>query len=115
MPKIDPAAVAVNAAGIADALRCVQSDSVEDDARFEALTEEYSGWVGVLLQVVEAGELMERFRVSHGANAAWGGELPYLYDVWDAIAEAMWTKLGKEPLDQLVESAIEGVVSVEAA
>ncbi|MBK8915912.1 MAG: hypothetical protein IPM64_15185 [Phycisphaerales bacterium] len=115
MPKIDPAAVAVNAAGIADALRCVQSDSAEDDARFEALTEEYGGWIGVLVQVVEAGEVMERYRVKRGWGAKWGGDLPYVYDVWDAIAETLWVRLGEGPLDELVQSAIEQAVNVEAA
>ncbi|HWL93049.1 MAG TPA: hypothetical protein VNT79_05910, partial [Phycisphaerae bacterium] len=93
----------------------VQSDATTDKDRFDALTEEYEGWVGVIMQIAEAGEIMERFRVKHGTTATWGGELPHLYDVWDAIAEAMWTTLGKELLNQLVESAIERVVNVEAA
>lgn len=115
MPKIDPAAVAVNAAGIAEAFGCVQSGASNHKARFEALTEEYEGWVGVIMQIAEAGEIMERFRVKHGTTATWGGDLPHLYDVWNSIAEALWTKLGKELLERLVESAIEQVVNVEAA
>jgi hypothetical protein len=115
MPKIDPAAVAVNAAGIAEAVGSVQSDTATDKARFEALTEEYEGWVGVIMQIAEAGEIMERFRVKHGTTATWGGDLPHLYDVWNSVAEAIWTKLGKEPLEQLVESAIEEASNVEAA
>jgi hypothetical protein len=114
MPKIDPAAVAVNAAGIAEAFGSVQSSSKADRDRFDALSEEYEGWLGVITQIAEAGEIMERFRVKHGATATWGGDLPYLYDVWDSIAEAMWTKLGKEPLEQLVDFAIERVVNVGA-
>lgn len=58
---------------------------------------------------------MERFRVSHGEAAKWGGELPYLYDVWDAIAIAIWLRLGSEPLDGLVEAAIRATESVDAA
>lgn len=114
MPKIDSAAVAVNAAGIAEAFGCVQSGATADRDRFDALTEEYEGWVGVMMQIAEAGEIMERFRVKHGTTATWGGDLPHLYDVWDSIAEAMWTKLGKEPLGRLVESAMERVVNVNA-
>ena len=115
MPKFDPTAVAVNAAGIAEAIGPAQADTTTDQARYDALTEEYGGWVGVVMQIVEAGEIMERFRVKRGRTASWGGDLPYLYDVWDSIAKAMWMKLGKEPLDQLVESAIERVVNVQAA
>lgn len=115
MPKIDPAAVAINAAGIAEVIGSVQLGAATDKARFDALTEEYEGWVGVIMQITDAGEIMERFRVKHGTTAMWGGDLPYLYDVWDSIAEAMWTKLGKEPLNQLVESAIERLMNVKAA
>lgn len=115
MTKIDRAAIAVNAAGIAEVIGSVQSGAATDKARFEALTGEYEGWVGVILQITDAGEIMERFRVKHGATATWGADLPHLYDVWNSIGEAMWAKLGKEPLDQLVEFAIERVVNVEAA
>lgn len=114
MPNIDPAAVAVNAAGIAEAFGSVQSDVMADRARFGAITEEYGGWLGVTTQIAEAGEIMERFRVKNGATATWGGDLPFLYDVWDSIADGMRTKLGREPLDHLVESAIERVVNVGA-
>jgi hypothetical protein len=111
MPKIDPAAVAANAVGIAAAFWCVQSDTTTDSDRLDALTEEHQGWVGVVMQITEAGEIMERFRVKHGTTATWGGDLPYLYEVWDSIAEELWSNLGKEPLSQLVEFAIERIVS----
>lgn len=107
MPKIDVAAVAVNAAGIADALRCLQTDNDANTSRFERLTEEYEGWVGVLTQVADAAELMEHFRIKQGATSVWGGDLPYLYEIWDAIALAMLNRLGAEPLDRLVTEAIE--------
>lgn len=114
MLKIDSAAVAVNAAGIAEAFRSAQVAAMVGNDRFQDLTEEYEGWVGVTRQIAEAGSLMEQFRVTHGITATWGGDLPYLYDVWDSIAAEMWTKLGDEPLQQLVESAIDRVVKSNA-
>lgn len=98
MPKIDPAAIAINAAGIADALARAEHHNAEAVARFERVTAEYGGHIGVMQQVVEAAKYMERFRVRHGTCATWGGELPYLYDVWDAIARALWLTLDEEPL-----------------
>lgn len=115
MPKIDPAAVAVNAAGIADAFRVLQVSDENGDARLEELTREYEGWCGVVLRIAEAGEIMEGFRAKHGVTATWGGDLPYLYEVWDAIAQALWEQLGMVPLDVIVQRAIEQVVSVNAA
>lgn len=114
MPKIDHAAIAINAAGIADALAFLASEDVEAAARFERVAGEYGGHVGVMQQAAEAAGYMEQFRVKHGATAKWGGELPYLYDVWDAIAQMIWLKLDKKPLDHLVESAIRSVMGTEA-
>lgn len=106
MPKIDSVAVAVNAAGIADALACLESEDAEAVPRFECVAAEYGGHVGVIQQIADAADFMEQFRVRHGASAKWGSELPYLYDVWDAIAQRIWWELGKKPLDQIVASAI---------
>ena len=64
MPKIVPVAVAFNAAGIADALACLRSEDVEAVARFEQITEEFGGHVGVMQQIVDAAHFMEKFRVS---------------------------------------------------
>ncbi|MCK6475448.1 MAG: hypothetical protein L6Q35_01305 [Phycisphaerales bacterium] len=115
MPKFDCAAVAVNAAGIADAFACVQLDATMRAARFECVAVKYGGHVGIMQQLAEAAAVMERFRANRGVSATWGGELPHLYEVWDSIAEVMWTRLGTEPLDQLVESAIQIAMSVETA
>ena len=113
MSKIEHAAVAVHAAGIADSFVHVKSDDAETITQFEFITEECGGHVGIMLQIAEAAEIMELFRVRQGAAATWGGELPYLYDVWDAIAQALWARLGKEPLKQLVDSAIWSVVNAK--
>jgi len=115
MPRIDHAAVAVNAAGIADAMWCLRSEGTVVDSRFDALVEQCDGWVGALAQVAEAGKLMERFRAMHGARATWGGELPAIYEVWDAVAQALWKRLGTEPLDTIVRRAIDEVMSVQSA
>lgn len=115
MPKRDHDAIAVYASGIANALACVGSGDAEEVARFERVAEEHGGHVGVMQEVTAAALAMERFRVSHGEAAKWGGELPYLYDVWDAIAMAIWLRLGSEPLDELVEAAICATVTIDAA
>ncbi len=115
MSKMDTTAVAVNAAGIADALRVLQAARENGEARFEELTRAHEGWCGVMLCMAEAGEIMERFRAKHGDSATWGGELPYLYEVWDAIAQGLWDRLGEEPLDVVVHRSIERAMSVNAA
>jgi hypothetical protein len=112
--KIDYAAIAINAAGIADALSCLEPEDAEAVARFERVTAKYGGHVGVMQQIADASDFMERFRVRHGASAKWGGELPYLYDVWDAIAHTIWLELDKKPLNHMVESAIRSVMGTEA-
>ncbi|MBX3322771.1 MAG: hypothetical protein KF757_07250 [Phycisphaeraceae bacterium] len=111
MSQIDLAVYAINAAGIADAFACLESEDAEAVARFARVTAECGGHVGIIKQIADAAEFMERFRVRHGASAKWGGELPYLYDVWDSIAQAIWLELEKKPIDQIVESAIWSVMS----
>ena len=106
MPNIDPKAVAVNAAGIADAFRLSQIEDHDGANRLEDLTQSHEGWVGVVVQISEAAEIMERYRVSQGPNASWGGELPYLYEVWDSIARTLWEYLDSDELDALVRRAI---------
>ncbi len=115
MPKIDHSAVALNAAGIADAFRALQRDDQLDENRMELIRREREGSVGVLMQIAEAGELMERYRANQGPNATWGGDLPYLYDVWDLIAWRMWDRQRAVPLNTLVERAVEEAVNAEAS
>lgn len=114
MSKMDTTAVAVNAAGIADAVRVIQAAHENGEARLEELTRAHEGWCGVMLQIAEAGKIMERFRAKHGDSAKWGGELPYVYEVWDAIAHELYERLGTEPLDSLVHRAIDKAVTVAA-
>lgn len=104
---LDPDAKTMNAAGIADAVRALVTAGGIEGARLAELTDLYQGWIGVLSQVAEAGALMEGHRVRLGSTATWGGELPYLYDVWDAIARGVWTRLGQDPLERIVAGAIE--------
>lgn len=114
MPAIDPAAIAVNAAGIADALRVCQLADSDGAARMEWLADHFGGWVGVMVQVAEAGEAVERFRREHGATTLWGNALPPLYEVWDAVAQRLWEHLGAEPLDAIVHRSIEAVMLAES-
>jgi hypothetical protein len=115
MSKMDTTAVAVNAAGIADALRVLQAARENGEARLEELTRAHEDWCGVMLQIAEAGEVMERFRAKQGPSATWGDDLPYLYEVWDAIAQGLWDHLGAEPVDVVVHRSIKRAMSVIAA
>ena len=115
MGPIDATAAAVNAAGIADAMRALQPSGEASESRLAQLTDEFNGWIGVLIQIAEAGAIMEQYRTQQGATSAWGGDLPYLYEVWDAIAEAMWQRLDTEPIEELTLTAITSVVENESA
>lgn len=115
MPKPDHTACAINAAGIADAFRVLADSESNGGARLDKLTRAHEGWCGVMLRIAEAGEIMERFRAKHGNSATWGGDLPYLYEVWDAIAQGIWENLAAEPLEAIVQHAIERAVSVGTA
>lgn len=113
MPKMELVSVSINAAGISGAFWSAQLDPAVRDDRLDALNKEFEGWLGIAMQISDAGAIMERFRVRQGATSTWGVDLPHLYDVWDSIADAMWRELGEEPLDQLVESAIMGAMNAD--
>jgi hypothetical protein len=115
MPTLDAAATAVNAAGIADAFRVRHAADVNGEARLEELTRVHEGWCGVMVRIAESGEIMERFRVKHRIAVTWGGDLPYLYEVWDAIAQGLWEHLGAEQVDAIVHRSIEQAMSLDAA
>jgi len=114
MTTLDPAALPINAAGIADAFRRCQFSDDDGAARSDDLSAQYNGWIGVVEEIAYAAEMMERFRIRHGTNAAWGAELPYIYDVWDAIAQALWDHLGNQPVDVIVETAISASIEEES-
>jgi len=109
MPKIYRNSAAIYAAGISDALACLRSDDLYAANRFDTILDEYDGHHGIMQEVAAAAEIMEQVRVSHGANAKWGGELPYIYDAWDAIAQALWARLGTDPIDKIVKAAIASI------
>lgn len=114
MPKIDARAIAVNAAGIADAFRVVQMSDHDGERRAEGIARSHEGWIVVMESIAEAGEVMERCRVQRGTAATWGGELPHSYDVWDAIAQSLWTSIESVPIGTLVRRAVERVAAAEA-
>ncbi len=114
MNDVDTGAIAVNAAGIADSMRGIACEGIVSDDRLSILSEQFSGSIGIMLQVAEAGAVMERFRVRQGPGATWGGELPYIYDVWDAIASAMWLHMEEESLEDIVLKAIESTANSES-
>jgi hypothetical protein len=115
MRKLDPRAVAVNAAGIADALACLRARDIGLAIGSATLTKECAGHIELMLQIVEAAEIMEQFRISRGSGAAWGGELPYLYEVWDAIADAMTARHEMMSFEASITVAIKAVTSVDLA
>ena len=102
----DCVTIATNAAGIADAFRNCQIDDHDGASRWEDLSNEFCGWIGLVEQIVLAADAMEHHRQSFGETAAWGGELPYLYDVWDAIAKLLWNELPLDDMPSLVARAV---------
>ncbi|MDX2119326.1 MAG: hypothetical protein SFY96_14205 [Planctomycetota bacterium] len=115
MSPLDLASVAVNAAGITDEFCIHRLADDGGEARLEWLTLHFDGWCGLVVQVAHAGELMERFRQTRGVKATWGGELPHLYDVWDAIAAGLWDHLGSKPIDAIVDGAFHEALSPTVA
>jgi hypothetical protein len=61
--------------------------------------------------VSEAAECVEAYRVRHGMNATWGGELPYIYEVWDSVARMLWERMKSKSTAELVRVAIEQTVA----
>lgn len=102
----DRHAPAVYAAGIASALTRVRAADPHEATRAKFIDDNFNGHAGLMEQVAEAAEMMERIRLEHGPSAAWGTDFPYVYDVWDRIANEMWVGLGSDPLEHLVDRAI---------
>lgn len=107
MTVLNQSAHAINAAGISDSMQAIGSNVDRDRTGVSPLIERFDGTIGIVMQIADAGALMEEYRVRLGASATWGCELPYIYDAWDAIASEMWARLGQEPLQQIVIRAIE--------
>ena len=107
--ELDPKMVALNAAGIADAFRLMQSADPDGSSRVEQLARDYGGWRVVLERIVRAGEVMERVRAESGSRAQWGRELPPIDDAWRAIAEALLHQMEQRGLARLVRAAIADV------
>lgn len=106
MRQVDGYAVAVNAAGLADALRLCQSNDSDGDNRLACLSETFGGWTGVVHEIARAAEYMEAYRSLRGPRAAWGGELPFIYDAWDAVGRALWEHLGTSEVQGIVARGI---------
>lgn len=106
MKRTDPRAIATNAAGIADAFRNCQIADHDGSARWDDLNEHFGGWIGLVNQIVLAGTAMEQHRVQIDSSAKWGCELPYIYEVWDEIADLLWNELPVNNLSRLVARAV---------
>lgn len=106
IPKSDLNEHAVYAAGIADSLACIDRTEPEAASRFNLIVQEFGGSVAIMEQIAEAAVTMERFRSHCGSSSTWGGDLPYLYDVWDAIARTIYTQLGTDTLENLINTTI---------
>jgi len=106
MRNIDSFSVAVLAAGIADAFRTCQLADHDGEARIDHLSRRFGGWVGVMMEIASAAEHLEQIRLSHGKSATWGGGLPPVYEVWDAVAFELWEHLGRIEIPAIVENAL---------
>jgi hypothetical protein len=103
----DTRSIAFQAAGIANAFRNCQINDHDGSARWEDLSETFHGWIGLVEQIVLAAEAMEHHRQSLGRTAAWGGELPHVYEVWDAIAKLLWDELPVSDMAGLISRAVQ--------
>lgn len=106
MTRLETHGCAVNAAGIADQFRLRQFADADGESRLRDISAFAGGWIGVAAKLGEAGEWMERVRAEHGQDAKWGEGLPHVYDVWWAIARAMWESFESEDLERLVRLAV---------
>lgn len=109
----DQNAIAINAAGIADAFRVLQVCDEDGANRLGDLSQIHEGWIGVIGAIADAALVMETYRVGRGPTASWGGELPYLYDAWDSIAKRLWDGLGSSTVEELALEGIFDACSVE--
>ncbi|MBX3406534.1 MAG: hypothetical protein KF869_07200 [Phycisphaeraceae bacterium] len=99
-------ASAMHAAGIADQFRLMQLADEDGDNRLRDIMDLAGGWVGVASRLGEVGVLVERIRAEHGEDAAWGGALPHVYDVWQQIAEALWHEYESSDTERIVRVAV---------
>ncbi len=102
--------VAINASGITDSIRSIEIKGEASTARIIHLSDAFDGAIGIMAQIADAGAVMEKYRDQRGPTVKWGGELPCIYDVWDAIARALLERLGEEPVGRIVLDAIESAV-----
>jgi hypothetical protein len=109
IPTTTPNTLAIYAAGIADSFRFCQINDEDGEARYTSLLDQYNGYIGLLREIADAAQYMEAYRLSHGPDAGWGLDLPYIYDVCDAIAEGLWHRLGSDDLEHIVKDAIAGI------
>lgn len=100
------ASIAIYAAGIADAFRLCQCTDGNGVERCDQLTHIFGGWDVVMEQIAEAALCMEKHRSALSHNALWGREMPPIYDVWDAIGQGLWKRLGDDDVSRIVARAI---------
>ena len=99
-------ALALDAAGIMDALRREQVADQDGEARYTELCDTFGGFIGICDAAVDAAEAMEMLRAKIGPDVAWGEELPHPYEAWDAVAEALWREVDGSNTAEVVERAV---------
>ena len=114
---IDNAAVVVNAVGITDAFGMCRLEDPRGDARYQALLESGDGWLGLAMVLADAARWLEEWRFKAVPDGeAWGAGWPPLYDIWDAVADALWHNLYTGPtIAAIVEGGIQAAIEKEKA
>lgn len=104
--QVDAFAIAMNAAGIADAFRFLRVTDSDGDNRYHSIADECGGFVGVAEGIAHSAVVMDRFRLKVGESSDWGKDLPHLYIAWGAIAEALWNHWESGPPELVTERAL---------
>jgi hypothetical protein len=99
-------ASAMHAAGIVDQFRLMQLADDDGDSRLRDIMDLAGGWIGVASRLGEVGVFVESIRAEHGEDAAWGGALPHVYDVWQHIAEVLWQEYESSDTERIVRLAV---------
>lgn len=106
----DVFAVALQAAGITESFCILATNDVK---RLHKMDDRFEGRIGVLAQIVEAAQFVEKIRLEQ--KSAWGDDFPFPYEVWDEVAEYLWETLHVAELsEEGILAAIKRVIEKTA-
>src|SRR5437660_477461 len=102
MTREEARTIALDAAGIMDAFRLAQVEDHDGCNRYEEISDDFGGFIGIADEIVSAAEAMDDFRRVVRADAKWGEELSHQYEAWDAAARGLRSVTGKRNTGEIV-------------